>query len=154
MDPIRIRAADDLDHGFLVDSNVAMALETEQLHLDRERLAEGVAGILGDPSRGFYLIAEQRHGRVGCALVTGEASDWRNGLWWWLQSVYVRPEARRQGVFRALYRHVQDLAEARPDIIGLRLYVDADNEGAQATYARLGMARARYRMFELPLVDD
>jgi GNAT superfamily N-acetyltransferase len=85
---------------------------------------------------------------VGTLMFTREWSDWRNGDWWWIQSVYVAPEHRRQGVYRALYRHVEQLARATPDVIGLRLYVERDNQRAQQTYTALGMVDAGYRIFE------
>lgn len=154
MATMQVRLADAEDQQFLVDCNLAMALETEQIYLDRARLEQGVAAILSGPREGFYLVAQRQGSRAGCALVTVEPSDWRNGLWWWLQSVYVLPTARRQGVFRALHEQALELAGVRDDVLGLRLYVDADNAAAQATYARLGMVRARYHMYEQSLTDD
>lgn len=154
MTSLRVYQAGKEEQTFLVDSNLAMALETEQLQLDRSRLEQGVDAILDGSRQGFYLVAQRQGRRVGCALVTIEPSDWRNGLWWWLQSVYVLPGARRQGVFRALHGQALKLARERGDVIGVRLYVDADNATAQATYQRLGMARARYHMYEQSLADD
>jgi ribosomal protein S18 acetylase RimI-like enzyme len=81
-------------------------------------------------------------------MLTYEWSDWRNGDWWWIQSVYVAPEYRRQGVYAALYAHVLAGARANPGVCGLRLYVERDNTGAQRTYEALGMEDAGYRMYE------
>ena len=81
-------------------------------------------------------------------MLTSEWSDWRNGDWWWIQSVYVAPEHRRRGVYAALYRHVEALARATPGVVGLRLYVEKDNANAQRTYAALGMVDAGYAMYE------
>lgn len=86
--------------------------------------------------------------RAGTLMLTFEWSDWRNGLWWWIQSVYVEPSQRRGGVFAALYRHVETLARAAPGVIGLRLYVEHANAAAQRTYAALGMHDAGYRIYE------
>lgn len=144
---ISIREAARSDIPFLVDCNAAMALETEHKTLDREVLARGVAAVFDDPRRGFYLIGERDGAAVGCLLITREWSDWRNGDWWWFQSVYVLPAARRGGVFRALYAEVERRARATPDVIGLRLYVERDNVRAQRTYASLGMEEEAYRMF-------
>jgi GNAT superfamily N-acetyltransferase len=135
------------DIAFIVDANVAMALETERKTLDAEVLRAGVAAVITHPARGFYLVAEQAGRAVGCLLVTYEWSDWRNGDWWWLQSVYVVAPARRTGVFRALHSEVERRAFAA-GAAGIRLYVDADNERAKATYRSLGMDAARYEMFE------
>lgn len=149
MNPVlRIRDALPADAAFLVDSNSAMARETEDKALDRHVLERGVAAVFERPERGFYLIAADAARAVGCLLVTREWSDWRNGDWWWLQSVYVAPAARRGGVFRALHDEVARRARATQGVVGLRLYVDLDNQRAQDTYAALGFRAAHYRMFE------
>jgi ribosomal protein S18 acetylase RimI-like enzyme len=96
----------------------------------------------------FYVVAEDDGGLVGSLMVTKEWSDWRNGSFWWIQSVYVRPEVRRRGVYRSLYRHVQNLAAADPGVCGFRLYVDRENVVAQGTYGALGMKATRYLVFE------
>ncbi len=136
------------DQTFLVEANAAMARETEGKALDADVLARGVAGVFADPRRGHYRIAERAGTRVGCLLVTTEWSDWRDGDWWWIQSVYVVPAARRTGVFRALHADLDRAARATPGVVGLRLYVEHANHGAQATYASLGMHDAGYRMLE------
>ncbi len=145
---MRIRNADLDDVAFIVEANMRMASETEHKRLERATLQSGVRGVLDDPARGFYLVAEDAGERVGCLLVTREWSDWRNGDWWWLQSVYVMPNARRTGVFRAMYDEVERRARESAEVIGLRLYVERDNARAQATYAALGMIDTAYRMLE------
>lgn len=152
MTAIRTRAATRDDIAFLVDANAAMALETESKTLDRERLTRGVAAVFDQPRRGFYRIAEHEGVAVGSLLVTYEWSDWRDGDWWWIQSVYVLPQARRLGVFRALYADVDAQARATAGVIGLRLYVEWENARAQQTYASLGMEQEHYHMFARPFV--
>jgi GNAT superfamily N-acetyltransferase len=125
-----------------------MAWETEQKRLDPAVLARGVARVLAEPARGRYWVAESGGAVQGGLLVTYEWSDWRDGDWWWIQSVYVRPEARGQGVFSALYRHVERLGRAAPGVVGLRLYVERENRRAQGVYAALGMADSHYLVFE------
>lgn len=142
---IEIRTANIPDIDFLVDCNAAMARETEHKTLDRDVLTRGTRAVFDDPRRGFYLVAEHAGTRAGCLLITYEWSDWRNGDWWWFQSVYVVPEARRHGVFRALYAEVERRARAA-GAIGLRLYVERDNTRAARTYASLGMEEEAYRM--------
>lgn len=142
-----IRPATRADVPYLVAWNAAMAAETEGKPLDASTLEAGVRAVFDDPRRGFYLVAEQAGEAVASVLVTYEWSDWRNGDFWWIQSVYVVPGARRQGVFRALYAAVQAGA-ADAGAVGLRLYVDQDNTRAQHTYADLGMARCHYGMYE------
>ncbi|HXR62187.1 MAG TPA: GNAT family N-acetyltransferase [Rudaea sp.] len=150
---IRIRAAQGGDIGDIVRFNAAMALETEHRALDVEVLRAGVAAALGDARHGFYLVAEAAAQVVACLLITYEWSDWRNGQWWWLQSVYVDPQFRRHGVFRALYDEVERRVRDTPGAIGLRLYVERDNRRAQQTYAALGMHETDYRLFEKTLVS-
>jgi len=151
MTAIRVRAAQAQDRQILVAFNAAMALETENKALDPAVLGAGVAAVLAESQRGFYLIAECEGRIAGCLMITFEWSDWRNGDWWWLQSVYIEPAFRRLGVFRALYAEVERLALAAPRVVGVRLYVERDNARAQHTYAALGMHEAHYRMFEKSL---
>jgi len=127
-----------------------MAWETEQKRLDPETIGRGVRAVFDEPRRGFYLVAELDGAPVGCLLVTYEWSDWRCGDFWWVQSVYVVAEARRHGVFKAMYQHVKGMAEGA-GAVGLRLYVETENGRAQATYGGLGMERCHYFMYEAPL---
>ena len=147
-----IRPATRTDIPHLVDWNAAMAQETEGKTLDRAVLARGVEGVFDAPRRGFYLVAEREGTAVGSLLVTYEWSDWRCGDFWWIQSVYVVPAARRGGVFRALYAAVRTRAQSA-GAVGLRLYVETENARAQATYDGLGMQRCHYFMYEASLVE-
>lgn len=152
MSAITVRPATPADVAFLADGNARMALETENLHLDPARLRAGVAAVFDDPARGFYLIGEADGVPAGQMMITFEWSDWRNGVFWWIQSVYTLPEFRGQGVFSALYREVESMARQRGGVCGLRLYVEAHNHRAQATYRRCGMSETVYRMFEVDSV--
>lgn len=148
-EPVNLRAASLDDLPLLVRFNAEMAQVTEGRTLDTERLTRGVRRVLEDPARGRYLVAEDDDGELlGGLMVTTEWSDWRDGWFWWIQSVFVREAARRRGVYRALHEHVRAEARARGDVCGLRLYVEYDNGGAQAVYERVGMGRAHYHMFE------
>ncbi len=143
---VRDATADDLR--WLVGCAIAMAQETERKRLDPDIVHAGVAAVLDDASKARYFVAMRNGARAGTLMLTSEWSDWRNGLWWWIQSVYVEPAQRRGGVFAALYRHVETLARAAPGVIGLRLYVEHANAAAQRTYAALGMHDAGYRIYE------
>src|SRR6516162_10085083 len=145
---VTVRRATLADAAVVAEFNRRLAHETENKTLDAAVLAKGVAAVLSDPAKGLYFLAERDQGVAGMMLITFEWSDWRNGWLWWIQSVYVRAEARRQGVLRALYEHVYQLARAEPGVIGLRLYVDNHNHAAQATYRGLGMSPAGYLVFE------
>jgi len=145
---IRDAVPDDLE--FLARGNEAMAQETEHKRLDPGTVRRGVATGLNDPAHGRYFIAEDESSHaVGQLMVTYEWSDWRNGQFWWIQSVYVVPSARRHGVFRALYAHVEQLARRAGNVCGLRLYVETENVSAQRTYERCGMVDAGYRVLEV-----
>lgn len=152
--PLRLRAAHPREIATLVEFNRALARETEGRELDAARLRAGVEAVFADPGRGVYHVAVRGEELLGALLVTREWSDWRNGVFWWIQSVYVVPSARREGVFRQLYGHLLERARANPEVCGLRLYVDHDNERAQEVYRQLGMHPARYRFFELDFVLD
>jgi GNAT superfamily N-acetyltransferase len=145
---IKIRKATIEDAGALVEFNEAMAEETEGKRLGTDTLAAGVRSVFEDPSRGFYVVAEAAGGPIGGLLVTFEWSDWNNASYWWIQSVYVRPEYRKRGVYASLHRHVEDAARSDGRVCGIRLYVDRDNRRAQKVYHRLGMKLARYDFYE------
>jgi GNAT superfamily N-acetyltransferase len=139
---IRPATLSDWDH--VVDFNVRLAWESEEKKLDVELLRAGVKNVLLDPGKSRYFLAETEHGVVGQCALTYEWSDWRNGWFWWIQSVYVVPEARKQGIFRALFEHVHNAARADSCVIGLRLLVEKENVSAQQVYAKLGMTWTDY----------
>ena len=168
---IRAATLDDVER--LAAWAIAMALETEHKRLDPDTVRRGVRAVLDHPSRGRYFIAARdlpMHAdpstnmrttidavgvvreAIGTLMLTHEWSDWRNGDWWWIQSVYVDPTHRRSGVYRALYDHVHALALSTPDVCGLRLYVERENANAQQTYESLGMRDAGYAMYEAEFV--
>ncbi len=150
--PFEIRLASPADVETIAAYNAAMARETEELKLDLGRLRAGVAAVVADPAKGFYLVAEEHGAVTGQLLITFEWSDWRNGVFWWVQSVYVRPESRGQGVYSSLYRDAVRRAREAGDVCGLRLYVERENERAQAAYRKLGMRSTVYEMYETDFV--
>src|SRR5712692_2549614 len=134
------------DANAIVDFQQAMARETEEVTLDRDVVTRGVQAVFDDPSRGRYFVAEAEGRVVASLLITYEWSDWRNGVVWWIQSVYVVPEYRQRGVYAGLYSHVKQTADA--SVKGIRLYVDRRNKPAQEVYRRLGMDGDHYLVFE------
>jgi len=144
---VRDATLDDLET--IVRFNGELARESEGIRLDRATLRAGVRALLDDAAKGRYFIAERAGEVAGQLMTTYEWSDWRNGLFLWIQSVYVAPEQRRAGVFRSLYRHVERLALG-PGHCGLRLYVHDHNDGAKATYRRLGMVDGSYSVLQTP----
>lgn len=144
---VRDARAHDLDT--IVDFNARLAWETEHKTLDPAILARGVARALEEPDRLRYWVAEVDGGQVvGQAAISREWTDWRNGWLWWFQSVYVCQEYRGRGVFRALHGHIRTLARESADVIGLRLYVEHENERAQRVYRALGMTPGGYHVLE------
>jgi GNAT superfamily N-acetyltransferase len=148
MTVVHVRPATPDDVVTIADFNAQMALETEGRTLDELTLRQGVAAVLADAQKGRYFVAERGLAVAGCLLLTFEWSDWRNGTFWWIQSVYVEPSHRERGVFRALHAFVRDRALAMPGVVGLRLYVDHGNERAKRVYQVLGMASAGYEVLE------
>ena len=151
MTDLVIRRAAPADAALIAANNRAMALETEGKVLDPATTLRGAAALIADEAKGFYLVAEHASEAAGQLMVTYEWSDWRNGTFWWIQSVYVTPGHRRSGVFRALYRRVQEMAADAGDVCGIRLYVETANVRAQSTYVALGMQRSHYELYELDL---
>lgn len=143
-----IRSASPDDISDIAQFNIAMAQETEERQLDPETIQSGVSSVIQNHAHGFYLIAERDQVAIGSLLITFEWSDWRNGTLWWIQSVYVKPEHRRTGVFKALYDAVIARARAAKSVRGIRLYVEQENLDAQSVYQKLSMQKTPYQMFE------
>ncbi|WP_067052811.1 GNAT family N-acetyltransferase [Methanofollis ethanolicus] len=143
-----LRRAVMADAGIIAAYNIAMAEGTEGKALDPATVGAGVEALLADPAKGFYLVAEMGGRVVGQAMITYEWSDWRNGSFWWVQSVYVHPDVRRQGIFTGIFREIEREARELSGVVGLRLYVDAENLRAQETYRHLGMDESNYLIFE------
>jgi ribosomal protein S18 acetylase RimI-like enzyme len=149
MGELNIRDGRPGDAAVIVEFNVKMAMETEGRPLDPGLINPGVRTVLGDAAKGRYWLAEIDGEVVGQLMVTSEWSDWRNGVFWWIQSVYIRSDCRRKGIFSALHRHVEKLARSTPEVCGLRLYVERENRRAQKTYAALGMTSPGYQVMEI-----
>ncbi|KAF0177115.1 MAG: acetyltransferase [Limisphaerales bacterium] len=150
--PIAIRAARATDGSIIARFNREMALETEGRRLGPQRVRRGVKALLADAAKGTYYVAESGGEVIGQLLITYEWSDWRNGNFWWIQSVFVAPDWRGRGVFKVLHAHVERLAQKRKDVCGVRLYVDAHNTKAKEVYARLGLRATHYELWETDFV--
>ena len=148
MTEVRYREGLPADANDIIDFQIAMARETEDFDLEREITTKGVHAVFADPSHGRYFVAESGGRVVASLMITYEWSDWRNGMVWWIQSVYVDHDFRRRGVYAGLYQHLKALAEQERDIRGIRLYVDRRNLIAQQVYTRLGMDGQHYQLFE------
>jgi GNAT superfamily N-acetyltransferase len=151
---LKIREAVLSDAQVIAAFNLRLAEESEGLRLEAATVQAGVAAELKDPTKGIYYVAEIAGAVAGQLMITYEWSDWRNGTIWWIQSVYVKPEFRRAGVFRALFNNVRTLARQRKDVCTLRLYVHSENDRARQSYERLGMTRTQYEIFELDLRQE
>ena len=141
---MRIRPASASDLDVVCDFNARLAWESEAKRLDDDVLHRGVLALLSDPTKGRYFVAEIEGQVVGQLAMTYEWSDWRNGWFWWIQSVYVHPDHRRQGIFTQLCRYLEEKAVDEKDVIGIRLYVEEENDGAQSTYEKLGLTKTTY----------
>jgi GNAT superfamily N-acetyltransferase len=151
-----VRQASRADVESIVAFSAAMALETEGRKLDEARLREGTLSLLDSPAHGFFMVAETPRPDppqlVGQLMITFEWSDWRNAVFWWVQSVYVAPSWRRQVVFRLMHDEIVAQAKADPKVCGIRLYVEQDNRTAQTVYRRVGLALSTYRIYEQDFV--
>jgi ribosomal protein S18 acetylase RimI-like enzyme len=147
-DEITIRIARREDTAALIAFNQAMALETENKTLDPQILSNGVSAVFADEKKGFYVVAENNQVITGGLMVTFEWSDWRSAWFWWIQSVYILPAGRGQGIYRRLYDFVKERAGAKGNVCGFRLYVETENSHAQKVYEKVGMEQSHYLMYE------
>ncbi len=145
---MKIRLASISDLQSIVEFQLAMALETENIQLDKSILIKGVENLFNDPAKGNYYVAEENEQIIGCLMTTYEWSDWRNGTVLWIQSVYIHKDHRGKSVYKKMYEHIQQLVNASADYRGIRLYVDRTNLPAQQVYTKLGMNGEHYQVFE------
>jgi ribosomal protein S18 acetylase RimI-like enzyme len=152
-DALLVRTGQEKDIDTLVKFNIKLAHQTEQKQLSQPTVTQGVQTLFKNPKYGFYTVAEVDGEVVGCCMVTYEWSDWRCGLFWWIQSVYVKPEFRRQGIFRKLYEFLKEKASYEQNVCGFRLYVEQSNQTGQNTYSGVGMKEAPYKFYEESFQD-
>lgn len=151
-----VRRAHMEDVEWIAAFSAAMALETEGRALDPELLRHGTRSLLATPTNGFFMVAERQGVKqgsiVGQLMITYEWSDWRNAVFWWIQSVYVDPRWRRQGIFRKMHAAVMASAKVDPKVCGIRLYVESQNRLAQDVYRKVGLKPSSYAVFETDFV--
>ena len=148
---IVIKRASNSDKEEIVDNIKQMAMESEGKELDRKTVAKAIDRFLADPSKGFYLVVRHQGHLVGQCMITTEFSDWRDGEYWWVQSIYVAKDQRRKGVLKSLLEEIRKMAAEKGDVFGIRLYVDRDNVGAIEAYRRLGLPLSHYVMMDVPM---
>ncbi len=146
---MKVSKAQQSDIKEIIQFNINMAMETENKKLNKETVTKGVQEVFNTPSLGYYIIVKDSSGILGCLMITYEWSDWRNGLFWWIQSVYVKKEYRRKGVYRKMYKFIHERAIADKKCTGIRLYVENNNSIAQKVYNNLGMTETYYKLFEV-----
>jgi len=147
-----IRKAVIEDAETIIQFNINMAEETENKNLPYEKISPGVKGLFSRPEYGFYIVAEINDQIGASMMITYEWTDWRNGLFWWIQSVYVREEFRRKGIYSQMYKWVKEQVKQEERVFGFRLYVEKENITAQKTYEALGMKETVYKLYEEPLI--
>ena len=146
---MKVSKAQQSDIKEIIQFNINMAMETEDKKLNKETVTKGVQEVFNTPSLGYYIIVKDSSGILGCLMITYEWSDWRNGLFWWIQSVYVKKEYRRKGVYKKMYKFIHERAIADKKCTGIRLYVENNNSIAQKVYNNLGMTETYYKLFEV-----
>jgi len=152
-DALSVRTGQEKDIDTLVKFTIALAQESERKQLSPPIVTRGVQTLFKNPQHGFYVVAEIADEIVGSCMVTYEWSDWRCGLFWWIQSVYVKQEFRRQGIFRKLYESLRQMASHEQNVCGFRLYVEKSNHTGQNTYAGVGMKLSPYMFYEESFQD-
>lgn len=145
---IKVKEALEVHAGGIVEFQIAMAMETENLKLDRNLVKKGVKAVFDDVAKGKYYVAQDDDKLIASLMITYEWSDWRNGNVYWIQSVYVLPKYRGKGVFKEMYLHIKDSVKNTPGLSGIRLYVDRNNHRAQKVYNKIGMDGSHYQLFE------
>ena len=145
---MKIRKAEENDFEIIAEYNYNLAYETEDKKLDKDILIKGVKRILSDETKGIYHVCEVDGKVVGQIMYTYEWSDWRNGTFIWVQSVYVHKDYRGKGIFKALYNKVKEICDSSNEYVGVRLYVERENYNAQKTYQKIGMSECNYYMYE------
>ncbi|EHQ34709.1 GNAT family N-acetyltransferase [Methanoplanus limicola] len=148
---ITVRKAKPEDAADISGNNIRMAYETERLVLDPDTVLKGVVGLFEDKNRGFYIVAGCGGEIAGQCMITYEWSDWRSADFWWIQSVYVREEFRKMGIFKKIYEFIAGISGSEGKVCGIRLYVDDGNKDAIEVYGRMGFSRSHYLMFEKDL---
>jgi len=151
---ITVRRGTVEDAAVLVKFNITIAMETEGKKLDPATVSSGVEQVMHRPELGMYVVAEMQSAVAGGLMITREWSDWRNGEFWWIQSVYVDPAYRNMGVFRAMYEYICNEAEEAGDVVGFRLYVERTNETALKAYRAVGMKETSYKVFEFAFCNE
>jgi ribosomal protein S18 acetylase RimI-like enzyme len=147
---ITIRRSTPNDIQTIVNFNMEIARETENINLSHQKLTDGVIALFEDDKKGFYIVAECDGSVVGQTMITYEWSDWRNSIFWWIQSVYVLPDYRKIGVFRSIFEQIKSMA-TQSNVCGLRLYVVKDNTIAKKAYQSLGMNESHYDLYEMTI---
>ena len=145
---IAIRRAGVSDIDAIAEFQCRLAEESEGMTLDTETVRKGVGGVVDNPMRGDYWLAEADGQTIACLMILNEWSDWRNAAVWWIHSLYVVSNWRRRGVLRAMYEHLRGIVEADDSLCGLRLYVEKDNHVAMTAYEALGMDGGHYKLYE------
>ena len=145
---ISIQKAEFKHIDILIVFQQRLAHESEGVILNGSTLRKGMEAMFADPGKGLYYIARDGDEVVGCHMITYEWSDWRNGMVWWLQSVYVKESHRKKGIFKMMYDNVISMIRKDPNLIGLRLYVDKSNERAMKVYGAMGMDGSHYTVYE------
>jgi len=146
---IHVRPAKFKELDTIAEFQVQMANETEQLTLDLEAVRKGVESIFEDAQKGNYYVAVDDDEQVlACLMTTSEFSEWRNGTVIWIQSVYVRKEHRKKGIYKQMYEYLKQMVQEDDDLMGIRLYVEMHNQAAQRVYINMGMKSDHYKMFE------
>ncbi|MDD2384923.1 MAG: GNAT family N-acetyltransferase [Sulfurospirillaceae bacterium] len=143
---VRIATRDDAKE--IAKFNVVFAKETVDKSLSMALTTEGVHQVFAKFNNGFYIIAKLDDKVVGVAMITREWSDWCNGAFYCIQSIFVIHSEHEQSIHDALFNKARALAKEHYDVCGIRLFVHKDDKETQKSYEKLGLSKTKYRLFE------
>ena len=145
---MKIRKGTTNDLNCIVNFTLNLAKETESKELNKEVVKKGVLKILEGEIQGEYFVCEINGEIAGQIMILYEWSDWRNGYFIWIQSVYVDSKYRNKGVFKTMFDHIKDFCSSNSEFLGLRLYVDKNNKNAMEAYSKAGMYESNYKFYQ------
>ena len=144
---IRKAVIDDIDS--LIEFSFEEAKEAEGLTRVPDTLRAGITAALNDSSKAIYwVIADENDKPFGNVSALKEWSDWNDGYYWWIQSMFISTRYRGKGYLKLLINAVESEMK-RENGLELRLYVHKDNKVAIRAYEKVGFVISNYDVMTL-----
>ena len=117
------------------------------IELEAGSLHRVIDGVFAEPRRGRFLVAAEGDQLIGLAYLAFNWTLEHGGSTLWLEELYVRPEARNQGLGTRLVEAVLEFAR-RAGVIAIDLEVEEDHSRVEGLYTRMGFrSHTRRRWF-------